>query len=180
MIRPFFYKCKWIRMKILIAIVFLLIAGISWLMQQRRNSKNAGTSRSMIDGLKSGHYGVTSFAETLSMNVRSFPLAMDTDPASAGRKLAGFTGNKLLEKFNVLHAQADQQAAVVIAEAVIKDFVQGYNNQKEIDLLYPCWMYVDARSDEGQVYFRSSMPTDKDHQFLLEDLADEIYKQCYS
>lgn len=166
-------------MKIIIAVLFLLIAGIGWLMQQRRNSKNAGTSRSMIDGLKSGHYAVSSFSETLGMNIRNFPLAPDTDPAAAGRKLAGLTGNKLLDKFNVLHAQADQQAAVVIAEAVIKDFVQGYNNQKEIDLLYPCWIYIDIAA-EGQVNFRSSMPTDKDHQFLLEDLADEIYKQCYS
>lgn len=166
-------------MKILIALVFLLIAGISWLLQQRRNRKNAGTSRSLVDGLKSGRYSVASFADTLGMHIRSHPLAPETDPAAAGRKLAMLNGKKILDKFSILHTQADRQAAVVIAEAVIRDFVQGYTNKKEIDLLYPCWIYIDTRAEDGGVCFRSSMPSDKDHQFLLEDLADEIYTRCY-
>jgi hypothetical protein len=164
----------------IIGLVFLAAAGFTWLRQYWANNKNANTSKNLIDGLKSRKYAIADLSETLGMNIRVKPLDPGSDPESMKRRIATLPGKKLLDKFQIQYADADQEArAVVIAEAIIKDIVPLYDSNKEVDVLYPCWIYIECITGENQVYFKSSMPSDKDHQFLLEDFADELYVQLF-
>ena len=164
----------------LIAFLFLLIGGFTWLFQKSRNRRNAGSSKKVIKGLKSGQFSVSSFSESLGMNIRSKSLTGEMNPLNIGQRISSISGKKLLEKFDILHAQADERhRVVVIAEATIKDTIPLYTRDKEVAVLYPCWIYIELMQDENKISFRSSMPSDKDHQFLLEDLSDELYRLCY-
>lgn len=164
----------------IIGLFVMLFAGIALLRQKWANSRNSGASRKLVDGLKSGQYEVSSFAETLGMNVREKVL-----PPGSGapqlQALPALGGKKFREKFNIIHAATDASGrALVIAEAKVTDIIPLYNRDKEVELLYPCWMFLETDTERERIFFRSSMPSDKDHQFMLEDLADGLYDHCFA
>ena len=62
--------------KITIAIVVLLAAGVVWLRAQWARSKNSSAANEIINDLKSGKYVIESYAETLGIliSTKPFPL----------------------------------------------------------------------------------------------------------
>ena len=64
----------------------------------------------------------------------------------------------------------------MIAEGTVKDILPASN--KEVEVIYPCWLYIEMEPTRNEVYFKSSMPDGKDHHHLLEDISDAIHEQC--
>ena len=87
-------------------------------------------------------------------------------------------GKTILEKFSVLDVKSNNNDEfIIISNAKVIDLLPGRYGNQEIEKYYPCWMYVHHKIVENQSVFRSTFPEDKEHQYLLEDFADELYKQ---
>lgn len=163
--------------KLTIAIVVLLGAGIVWLRAQWARSRNSHAAKEIIDNLKSGKYGIESYAESLNIMICSKPISPVFDPAATRERLRALTGKQLEGKFSIQFADMnDQGKGIVIGEAKSKDIVAGYGGNKEIDIHFPCWVYIDADRENNSMNFRSTFPESKDHHYLLEDLSGIIYK----
>lgn len=164
--------------KTTIAIIVLLGAGIIWLRAQWARSKNSSAANEIINDLKSGKYVIESYAESLGIMISSKPFPAAFDPASAKRKLQELTGKLVHEKFSIRYADMNEAGkGIVIAEAKSKDIIAGYGGNKEIDIHFPCWLYIDADREAGKLDFRSTFPENKDHHYLLEDLSAAISQQ---
>lgn len=162
--------------KITIAIVVLLAAGVVWLRAQWARSKNSSAANEIINDLKSGKYVIESYAETLGILISTKPFPPVFDPASAKNKLQEMTGKQIHEKFSIRYADMNEAGkGIIIAEAKSKDIVAGYGGNKEIDIHFPCWLYIDADREANKIDFRSTFPENKDHHYLLEDLSAEIH-----
>ena len=90
--------------KITIAIVVLLAAGVVWLRAQWARSKNSSAANEIINDLKSGKYVIESYAETLGILISTKPFPPVFDPASAKNKLQEMTGKQIHEKFRQARA----------------------------------------------------------------------------
>jgi hypothetical protein len=164
--------------KIIIGAVILGAAGIGWLRMQWAVSKNKKVAGSIIDGLKSGSFTVESFEESLGMLIRSKQITNGFSASSFKENAEKLANKKLREKFIVQYATMNPDyKGVVIAEAVVKGLFASDSN-KEIDITYPCWIYIEINLEQHDVKFRSSMPESKDHHYLLEDIADSIFEEC--
>lgn len=164
--------------KITIVILTLLIGGIAWLRMQWAVDKNKRMAAKIIDGLKNGTYTPEALEESLGMLVRNRPLPDGTDIHSFQRNLSALTNGKLRGNFKVQYAEMNPQLkGVVIAEGVVKDQLAAGSN-KEVNVTYPCWLYIEVASQQQEILFKSSMPDGKDHHYLLEDIADAIYERC--
>ncbi|MEI9912115.1 MAG: hypothetical protein WDO71_22155 [Bacteroidota bacterium] len=164
--------------KLAIGAVIVVVAGVAWLRTQWAMDKNKRAAHKLIEGLKSGALTVASFEESLGMLIRVRQLPENIHIASFSHKLTELTNTKLLEKFTVHYVTInDNNKGIVIAEAVKKDTVSVASN-KETDIIYPCWLYLEIIPSQREICFRSSMPDGKDHHHLLEDISDAIYEQC--
>jgi hypothetical protein len=162
--------------KLTIAIAVLLAAGLVWLRAQWARSKNSNAANEIINDLQSGKFVIESYADALGIMICSKALPQAFDPGSAKVRLQELAGKKIRDQYSIRYA--DMNAAgkgIVIAEAASKDIVAGYGGNKEIDIHFPCWIYIDARAEANVVDFRSTFPENKDHHFLLEDFASEIH-----
>ena len=122
--------------KITIAIVVLLAAGVVWLRAQWARSKNSSAANEIINDLKSGKYVIESYAETLGILISTKPFPPVFDPASAKNKLQEMTGKQIHEKFSIRYADMNEAGkGIIIAEAKSKDIVAGYGGNKEIDIV---------------------------------------------
>jgi hypothetical protein len=111
------------------------------------------------------------------MIIRSKPVPATLEPFAFNQSIDKINGQKLLGKFTLHHIERNGgNGTIVIAEAIVKDIIPSSNGNEEVDVVYPCWIYIDRT--ETQLEFRSSFPLDKEHQYLLEDLSDEIYGKC--
>lgn len=165
--------------KLSIAIVVLLAAGVMWLRAQWARSKNNSAAGEIINDLKSGKYVIESYAGALGIMICSKPYPQAFDPASVKNKLQELTGKQLQGKFSIRYADMNPEGkGIIIAEAKSKDIVAGYGGNKEIDIHFPCWLYIDTDTANSKVDFRSTFPESKDHHYTLEDLCGEIYSQC--
>lgn len=160
--------------KLTIAIALLAAGGIVWLRSEWGRSKNKNASKQIIDDLKSGKFVIESYADSLNILISSIRINSEMDWAAIKQKLNLLAGKKLLEKFQIDYADSNENnKAIVIGEAISKDYIQ----EKEINIFFPCWLYVELNADNNELQFKSTFPESKDHHYLLEDLANELYKQ---
>jgi hypothetical protein len=165
--------------KLVIGIGILLFGGFIWLRSQWARSKNSGAAKQIINDLQSGKYVIESYAESLGILICSKPLPEKTNLAIVKQLLQSLKGKPLQNKFNIQYADMNQNGkGIIIAEAKAKDIVPLYNSNKEIDIHFPCWLYIDTDEANNKVDFKSTFPESKDHHYLLEDFAVEIYDQC--
>jgi hypothetical protein len=161
--------------KLTIGIIILLGAGIAWLRAEWGRSKNKNASRQLIDDLKSGKYMIESYAGSFEILIWSADIDQEFNQPAIKQYLNSLNAKKVLDKFTVAYADMDDnQKGIVIGEGLIKDYV----HDKEIEVHYPCWIYIDTDAINRTVSFKSTFPENKDHHYLLEDLSQEIYKQC--
>lgn len=79
----------------------------------------------------------------------------------------------------VQHADLNENGkGIVIGEARVTDHVPVYNKNQEMDIHFPCWLYIDLNAENEKVDFRSTFPESKDHHYLLEELSEEVFKLC--
>jgi len=161
--------------KITIAIVVLLGAGIIWLRAQWARSRNSSAAKDIIDSLKSGKYNIASYAEALGIMISTKPCQPHFDPADGRKRLQALSGQQLRQRFSIQYADMDEEGrGIVIAEAKSKDIVAGYGGNREIEIHFPCWLYIQPDPANQKIDFRSTFPENKDHHYLLEDLSEEI------
>lgn len=164
--------------KLSIAIAVLLAAALVWLRAQWARSKNSNAANQIIQDLQSGKYEIGSYAETLGIRISSLPLPESFDTRKARTILQELAGKKIQEKFSIRYADMnDEGKGIVIGEAKSKDIVAGYGGNKEIDIHFPCWIYIDTRGADHCMEFRSTFPENKDHHFLLEDLSQALHQR---
>lgn len=163
-----------------IALIIVLSGSVAvWLRVKWANSKNKNTGKKLIEGLRSGRYTVRSMGETLGMTIRTKDIPLMPEGFQYRTKPASLTGQKLGGKFRIFYADSDREGnGVVIGESVFKDALNLSEINTEVDIVYPCWIYIEPDTENNKVYFRSSMPADKDHQYLLEDISDLLYNIC--
>ena len=164
---------SWI--KITIGIIVFLIIGITWLRVQWGRSKNQNASRQIVEDLKSGKYVIESYADSLNIMIWSKLVSEEINTAGIKHYLHSLNGKKVLDKFTVQYGDFNQNnKGIIIGEGSVKDTI----HDKEIDVFYPCWLYIDINESNKEVSFRSTFPENKDHHYLLEELSQEIYNQC--
>ncbi|RYD93075.1 MAG: hypothetical protein EOP50_11705 [Sphingobacteriales bacterium] len=96
---------------------------------------------------------------------------------AAERLEAALTGKQpgtLGEKFHFLDLRKGPEGALlVLTDGKTTELVPTRSGTELVDRFYSCCLYMHT---EGElVVFRSSFPDDKEHQYLLEDLADTLY-----
>lgn len=164
--------------KLIIGIGVILFSAGIWIRSQWGRSKNNSTAKQIIDDLKSGKYVIESYAESLGILICTKVLPKEADLKQMKTKLQAFIGKQLLSKYKIEYADLnDNGNGIIIAEAKGKELVPVYGGNKEIEIHFPCWLYIQADQDNARIEFKSTFPESKDHHYLLEDLAAEIYKQ---
>lgn len=164
--------------KLVITILLLCGGAVMWLRMQWAIDKNKRAANKIVNGLKDGTYSVESFEESLAMTIRTKKLPATIDITAFQRHLEALTGTKLREKFTVQYATMNgNHKGIVIAKGVVKDLFSAASD-KQIDVTYPCWIYIETDKQHEELYFKSSMPDGKDHHYLLEDISDAIYERC--
>ena len=164
--------------KLIVGAIVLGAAGVAWLRMQWAVDKNKRAAGKIIEGLKSGTLSVESFEESLGMNIKSRQLPAEVSVAAFQEKLIALTNIKLCEKFKIQYVAFDQNNnGIVIAEGKVKDTLSAASNS-QVDVTYPCWIYIELPASQQEVYFKSSMPDGKDHHYLLEDISDAIFAYC--
>jgi hypothetical protein len=164
--------------KLIVGAVLLIGAIITWLRMQWAIGKNKREANKIVEQLKNGNYTPEMLEESLGFLVKSKPMPAGADIAAFQRNLSQLTNGKLRGKFKVQYAEMNQQQkGIVIAEGVVKDHISVGSN-KEVDVTYPCWLYLEVTPHPEEVRFKSSMPDGKDHHYLLEDISDAIYEHC--
>jgi len=165
--------------KLTFIIITAAIAGIIWLRTIWARQKNRNASKKIVEDLKSGKHDIESYAESLDIFICSKSFQSDFDTAVTKKYLNSLAEKKLLEKYFILHGDFNgNKNGIVIAEVMAKDSVSLAGKEAEIDIFYPCWLYITVNEKDKQIVFRSTFPESKDHHHLLEDLAGEIYVQC--
>ncbi|MFN8288915.1 MAG: hypothetical protein U0U70_01535 [Chitinophagaceae bacterium] len=166
-------------LKIIIGAAFLLAAAIAWIRSQWARSQNSGTAKQIIDDLKSGKHSIESYAESLGILITSKPLAQQPDMPAIRQRLQSLNGKRLLGKFTIQHSDMNERGkGIVIGEARATDVVPGYGRNQEMEIHFPCWLYIDLDTAQGKVDYRSTFPESKDHHYLLEDLSAAINQEC--
>lgn len=164
-------------MKSVIIIIGLLVAAVAWLRMQWAVGRNKRVAGKIVDRLKDGTYAPESLAESLPMLIRTRPLPENANLQVVRQNMAGLTNNRLRDKFKVQYATMNpDNKGVVIAEGVVRDQLSG--GTAEVDVTYPCWLYIEITEPGNEIRFRSSMPDGKDHHYLLEDISDAIFERC--
>ncbi len=165
--------------KLTIAIIIAAIAGLAWLRTIWAKKKNRNVSKKIVGDLKSGKHNVESYADSLDMTICSRPLPEEVNLVAAKQYFNSLGGKKVLNKFDIAHGEMNENRnGIVVAEGTTRGFLQAPGTDTEVNLTYPCWLYVSIHEKDKLVSFRSVMPENADHHQLLEDLSGEIYKQC--
>jgi hypothetical protein len=165
--------------KIIVGSAILLAAGIVWLRVQWARSKNSNTSQKIVADLQSSKYVIESYADSLSIMIRTKTILQPLNPTVVREYLHSLIGKKPLNKFMIRYGDMNENAkGIVIGEGAVKDSIQMPGQNKEIDVFYPCWLYIEMNENGTEVSFKSTFPENKDHHYLLEELSGEIYDQC--
>ncbi|MCB0777499.1 MAG: hypothetical protein KDB99_14400 [Chitinophagaceae bacterium] len=163
--------------KLIIGALVLLAAGIVWLRAQWARSKNSNTANQIINDLKSGKYGIESYAESLSILIYSKAVKDSISVLNMPKQFESLSGSKLLDKFSIQYAAMNESGkGIIIAEAKDKDIIPMYNGNKEVDIHFPCWIYIDINKEDKKVDFKSTFPESKEHHYLLEDLSKKVFE----
>lgn len=156
--------------KLTILIIFLLIGGIAALRRYQRNAQMENAGRNISKHLETGNIKVASLGEELDMLIRRKKVSSAENLVP---RVIEAVSIHLPEKFKLLQKKAgNADDGIIIAKAIIPDIEITRNGTREVMITYPCWLYVKALPEEACIDFRSTIPQNKDHQYLLEDLAD--------
>jgi hypothetical protein len=159
--------------KILIGGTFLLIAGIAALRRYLHNEKMKSAGNELAQHLDAGNMDVETLSTELSMTIRRKRVTDDSIKAS---NIAKAVSTDLDSKFSILNTrEGNNNDAVIIANARVTNIEGSYNGTRDIEVIYPCWLYITPVVEDSTIEFRSMIPHDKDHQFILEDLADHAF-----
>lgn len=162
--------------KLTIALIVLIGAGIAWLRMQWAVGQNKKESDRLINGLKDGSFTVDSFDESLGFVIQSKALPEGMDKATFFNKLPALTNTRMKNRFPVQYATTDQHSkAIVFGNGGVKDTLSA-SSGKQVEVTYPCWVSVAAVPSSEEIIFKSTMPDGKDHQYLLQDFANAIYE----
>jgi hypothetical protein len=165
--------------KVIVLLVAVSTGAVAWARIKWANSKNTNTSKKLIEGLRSGNFTIRSMQESLGMLIRTKPLPEMPGEFQYRQHPRVLINQRFAGKFRIFYADAEPGGhGIVIAEAIFKDTIHATNINTDVNILYPCWIYIEPAVGEKQLYFRSSMPADKDHQYLLEDFSDILYNTC--
>lgn len=163
--------------KLTIIAITGIIALVAWLRMQWAVGQNKQVAGKMIDDLKNGTYAPESFAESLSLLVKSRPIPELVDMAEFRQKLGTLSNTKQKGKFNVQYAVMNlNDKGIVVAEGVAKDVLSATN--KQVDVTYPCWIYIETDPEKNELRFKSTLPDGDDHTHLLKEITDVIYDHC--
>lgn len=162
----------------MIKLFLLLIAAGSGIMILRRKNHNASHRKSThrLARHLDASENFESLAASLDVVVRNKNIPADFDPRNLDRvKQLNFTGDTA-QKFSIASARSNGKGeAAVIASGKGKDIIPTRHGVKEVDRIFPCPLYISCKPEEGSMRFYSMFPEDKEHQFFLEDLCDEIF-----
>jgi hypothetical protein len=165
--------------KLTIGIVILLAAGATWARANWGKSKNRQTVNTIIADLKSGKFVIESYADSLNAMIYSKAYTGEFNLPAVKNYLNSLRNKKILNKFIVHYADINSNHnSIVLSEVVVKEYVGLPDNERKIDIYYPCWLYIHFDEDKKELSFKSTFPENKEHQYLLEDLSSEIYNQC--
>jgi len=162
----------------LFGLLMLAGGGIMWLRIKYFNSSSKRSSKRAIKYLQEGKVDVAGMIETLNMMIRSKPIAAGFNLSDFHQRLSLLTHKKLSSKITIQFVESRGTDTIIIAQAEVKDIVPGYYGTNDVKVVYPCWIHISINTDEQKMDFRSTFPQDKEHQYLLEDMADELFRQC--
>jgi hypothetical protein len=162
----------------MIKLFLLLIAAGSGIMILRRKNYNASHKKSTSRLAKhlDASESFEGIAASLDVVVRNKNISADFDPRNLDRvKQLNFTG-ETAQKYSIASARSNGKGeAVVIANGKGKDIIPTRHGVKEVDRIFACPLYITCNPEQGRMQFYSMFPEDKEHQFFLEDLCDEIF-----
>jgi hypothetical protein len=161
--------------KLIFGIIALAVIAAVWLRIQWGRSRNQNESKKIIADLKSGKHVIESYADAFSIMIVAKPLSGEINRETMKHYLHSLTDKKILDKYTVQYGDMNENnKGIIIGEGFVKDIV----HDRQIDVHYPCWLYIDVNEEGKEVSFRSTFPENKDHHYLLEDLSQEIFNQC--
>ncbi len=161
--------------KLITGLAIALVIGMIWLRSQWGRSKNKNASRQIIADLQSGKHVIESYSDALSIVIYSKPIDHEIRVEEVKEYLNMLPGKKLPGRYSVQYGDMNKDyKGIVIGEGFVTDTV----HDRQMDVFYPCWLYIDADKSPGTITFRSTFPENKDHHELLEGLSEEIFKQC--
>lgn len=156
--------------KLTLIIIFLVIGGIAALRRQQRNRQLETAASDVSKQLDAGNMDVASLGAELDMLIRR---KKATTAAGMTPLIIAEIAKELPDKFNILQTKTgNDDDGVIIANATVIDIDLTRNGSREVEVIYPCWLYIKANAAENYIDFRSMIPQNKDHQYVLEDLAD--------
>lgn len=165
-------------LKLTLLITFLLIGGIAALRRYQRNTQMENAGKDISKHLETGNIEVASLGEELNMLIRRKKVASTENLVP---RILEAVSAQLPEKFKLLQKKAgNADDGVIIAKAIIPDIEITRNGTQEVMITYPCWLYIKALPEDACIDFRSTIPQNKDHQYLLEDLADHAMAMSLS
>jgi len=163
-------------LKLVLFVVFGIGGGIYALNRQYRNYKAVSAGKNTARQLHEGRIDVATIAEGLEMPVRRKHVDDPQKLAGLRTKIAASIAVGLPKKFIIRRIENGlSNDMLVIADGIVKDIMPTRYGTKEVDKTHACWLYIKVNLAENMVDFTSVFPDDKDHQYLLEDLADHIF-----
>ncbi|NCT73777.1 MAG: hypothetical protein GXC78_04555 [Chitinophagaceae bacterium] len=164
--------------KLILAVTFLLIGGIAALRRYQRNTQMENAGKDISRHLEIGNVEVASLGEELNMLIRRKKVVSTENLVP---RIIEAVSTQLPQKFKLLQKKTgNTDDGVIIAKAIIPDIEITRNGTQEVMITYPCWLYVKALPEDACIDFRSTIPQNKDHQYLLEDLADHAMAMSVS
>jgi hypothetical protein len=159
----------------LIALISSILIGSYWISAIYRNWTSKKASKKLVDQLSIGNFNVV--RDYLDMIIREKRCLGTFDALDFSKKIMAWKGKTVLEKFSVLDVKTNNnEQLIIISNAKVIDLLPGRYENREIEKFYSCWIHVYHDIAANRLVFRSTFPEDKEHQYLLEDLADEMYK----
>jgi hypothetical protein len=163
--------------KVTFVIIFLIGILVLWIRAKWAISKNRGQSKKLVNGLRNNQIGIRDLAASLDVIILRKPITTTIDTTVFLQKMTKLNDQTSVTGVNIEYATADQEHhAAVIAEARVKGHLQSGEFSQTTILHYPCWFYIQPDQSTSEWKFYSVMPTDSEHQHVLEDFAKWLYE----
>jgi hypothetical protein len=135
------------------------------------------SSNDLRSGIRNGEVDFDSVAGSLDMIIRSKTLPPGFNKSKLEQVMLEINGSWVSKMFSVHNVEKNSNGDhIVIAET--SQQIPGNVNEEYLHASYPCLLLVSIDDQAHQLIFYSSLPENKDHQHLLEDLADYIHRSA--
>lgn len=160
----------------IIAGIFLLIGAIAAARRYWYKQKLETAVTDVAQQLDAGNLDMNTIAQELHACIRRKSYQ---EIAGLASRAVSVIHHNLPKKFSIAHTRVGHDAdAVILAQAKVKEIAATYGGTREYEQVYPCWLYIKELPEENMIEFRSSVPHNKEHQYLLEDLADHAFQEA--